>query len=166
MCKIIKDINNLKEKYINDKNIYNFEYIVSEKDFHEKMKKIIEIIKKEDKIEINDVKKYYNRNHILEISNNGIMKCKSRKNFKYIKYNENEKLYLYNEKEISIDFFEFKQNYDNIYKMKIIKIYKDNNIIEFIVNLDENKNKLFIINLLTYSNNRLDNYEYLLKVLK
>ena len=166
--KIIEDIEILKKRYSYDSNIYKIEKIVSEKIFKEKMKEYIKDKKSIKNIKIIDAKYYYSNNKKLEILDNGDMKCHDIKKLKYIKYNQTLKLVLYNERENYINNFNFQQNYDIVYKMKKIIFYDHyNNLIEFNVTVDENdnKNKIFIINIITKSSNNTNNIIKMLKLL-
>lgn len=152
MTHIIKDIEKLKLTYHNPNNQYKYRIKVSEDDF----KKYMESFLKEeswDDIEIIDGKYYYENDTILEIFEDGMMNAYYIKKFKYINYNENQKLTLYNQKKIQVDDFHFKQNYRKILIMKKIILKKNNNRYEFTVNIDEKKNQNFIINCITISKN-------------
>jgi len=152
MTHIIKDIEKLKLTYHNPNNQYKYRIKVSEDDF----KKYMESFLKEeswDDIEIIDGKYYYENDTILEIFEDGMMNAYYIKKFKYINYNENQKLTLYNQKKIQVDDFHFKQNYRKILIMKKIILKKNNNRYEFNVNIDEKKKQSFIINCITISKN-------------
>lgn len=152
MTHIIKDIEKLKLTYHNPNNQYKYRIKVSEDDF----KKYMESFLKEeswDDIEIIDGKYYYENDTILEIFEDGMMNAYYIKKFKYINYNENQKLTLYNQKKIQVDDFHFKQDYKKILIMKKIILKKNNNRYEFTVNIDEKKNQNFIINCITISKN-------------
>jgi len=165
---IIRDIEMLKTRYSYDSNIYKIENIVSEKIFKEKMQEYIKDKKTIKNIDIIDAKYYYDNNKKLEILDNGDMKCYDIKKLKYIRYNQTLKLQLYNERENYINNFDFKQNYETVYKMKKI-IFTDinDNLFEFNVTVDENdnKNKIFIINIITKSSNNTNNIQNMLKLL-
>ena len=161
MTHIIKDIENLKMKYHNPHNQYKYRIKVSEDDF----KKYMESFLKEenwDNIEIIDGKYYYEKDTILEIFENGIMNAYYIKKFKYINYNENQKLTLYNQKKIQVDDFHFKQDYRKILIMKKIILKKNNNRYEFNVSIDEKKNQNFIINCITISRNNIKDFNDIL----
>lgn len=161
MTHIIKDIENLKMKYHNLHNQYKYRIKVSEDDF----KKYMESFLKEEKwdnIEIIDGKYYYENDTILEIFEDGMMNAYYIKKFKYINYNENQKLTLYNQKKIQVDDFHFKQNYRKILIMKKIVLKKNNNRYEFTVNIDEKKNQNFIINCITISKNNIKDFNDIL----
>lgn len=162
---IYKDILMLKERYHNSNNSFKIIKQISENDFEKKMKFFIDNYKENIKnIDIIDSKNYYDYNKILKIYDNGNMSSFIIKKLKYINYN-NHKLELFNKREISINNFNFKQNYDKITKMKKI-LFNDkyNNIIEFIVSMEEsdnnkndNKIKKFYINIITLSSNISNN---------
>ena len=161
MTHIIKDIENLKMKYHNLHNQYKYRIKVSEDDF----KKYMESFLKEEKwdnIEIIDGKYYYENDTILEIFEDGMMNAYYIKKFKYINYNENQKLTLYNQKKIQVDDFHFKQNYRKILIMKKIVLKKNNNRYEFNVSIDEKKNQNFIINCITISKNNIKDFNDIL----
>lgn len=161
MTHIIKDIENLKMKYHNPHNQYKYRIKVSEDNF----KKYMESFLKEenwDNIEIIDGKYYYENDTILEIFEDGMMNAYYIKKFKYINYNENQKLTLYNQKKIQVDDFHFKQNYRKILIMKKIILKKNNNRYEFNVSIDEKKNQNFIINCITISKNNIKHFNDIL----
>jgi hypothetical protein len=161
MTHIIKDIVNLKSTYHNPHNQYKYRIKVSEDDF----KKYMESFLKEenwDNIEIIDGKYYYENDTILEIFEDGMMNAYYIKKFKYINYNENQKLTLYNQKKIQVDDFHFKQDYRKILIMKKIILEKNNNRYEFTVNIDEKKNQNFIINCITISKNNIKHFNDIL----
>lgn len=165
---IIKDIEMLKKRYPYDSNLYKIEKNISEEDFKIKMQNFIKDKKLIKKVDIIDAKYYYDNNKKLEILDNGEMKCYNIKKLKYIKYDKTLKLTLYNERENHINYFDFKQNYEKVYKMKKIVFYDNyNNIIEFNVIVDENdnKNKIFVINFITKSLNYNNNITNILKLL-
>ena len=101
----------------------------------------------------------YDENGFFE---SGIMNVYYLKKFKYIKYNDNEKLTLYNQKKIQVDDFHFKQNYRKILIMKKIILKKNNNRYEFTVSIDEKKNQNFIINFITLSKNNIREFSDIL----
>ena len=161
MTHIIKDIVNLKSTYHNPHNQYKYRIKVSEDNF----KKYMESFLKEenwDNIEIIDGKYYYENDTILEIFEDGMMNAYYIKKFKYINYNENQKLTLYNQKKIQVDDFHFKQNYRKILIMKKIILEKNNNRYEFVVSIDEKKNQNFIINCITISQNNIKHFNDIL----
>jgi len=161
MTHFIKDIENLKMKYHNPHNQYKYRIKVSEDNF----KKYMESFLKEEKwdnIEIIDGKYYYENDTILEIFEDGMMNAYYIKKFKYINYNENQKLTLYNQKKIQVDDFHFKQNYRKILIMKKIILKKNNNRYEFNVSIDEKKNQNFIINCITISQNNIKHFNDIL----
>jgi hypothetical protein len=157
MTQIIKDIENLKNNYHNPNNEYKYRIKLSEDSFKKHMENFLKQ-KKWDKVEIIDAKYYFDEGAILEIFENGIMNAYYIKKFKYIKYNDNEKLTLYNKKQMDIDNFHFKQNYRKILIMKKIIFKKNDNHYEFIVNIDEKKNQNFIINFITLSKNNIKDF--------
>ncbi len=161
MTHIIKDIVNSKSTYHCPHNQYKYRIKVSEDNF----KKYMESFLKEeswDDIEIIDGKYYYENDTILEIFEDGIMNAYYIKKFKYINYNENQKLTLYNQKKIQVDDFHFKQNYRKILIMKKIILKKNNNRYEFNVSIDEKKNQNFIINCITISRNNIKDFNDIL----
>jgi hypothetical protein len=164
MYKIIQDIEKLKKKYTYNTNVYKYVKEINEKEFIRIMKEILKLEK--EKVEITDGKYYHDKNNILEIYENGEMKCYYEKVLKYIKYNENEKLVLYNKKENHLNNFTFKKDYERIYKMKKIKVIVDKIEIEFNYIMTDNKVKIFIINVLLYNNNLLENYNKILNIIK
>jgi len=160
MTHIIKDIENLKNKYHNPHNQYKYRIKVSEDDFQKYMENFLK--EEWDNIEIVDGKYYYENDTILEIFESGVMNVYYLKKFKYIKYNDNEKLTLYNQKKIQVDDFHFKQNYRKILIMKKIILKKNNNQYEFTVSIDEKKNQNFIINFITFSKNNIKEFSDIL----
>jgi hypothetical protein len=160
MTHIIKDIEKLKLKYHNSNNEYKYRINVSEDNFKKYMQNFLK--QEWDNIEIIDAKYYFNEDTILEIFENGIMNAYYIKKFKYIKYNDNEKLTLYNKKHMDIENFHFKQNYRKILIMKKIILKKNNNRYEFNVSIDEKKNQTFIINFITLSNNNIKSFSDIL----
>ena len=94
------------------------------------------------------------------------------KKLKYVKY-DNVMLELYNQRNIQVNHFNFKQNYDKIFKMKKIIIEdKYEHFIEFIVCMEEkdtkndNKSKIFNINIITQSYNISNKLENIIELLK
>jgi len=160
MTHIIKDIENLKKDYHNPHNQYKYRIKVDEKSFKKHMENFLK--QKWDNIEIVDGKYYYENDTILEIFESGIMNVYYLKKFKYIKYNDNEKLTLYNQKKIQVEDFYFKQNYRKILIMKKIILKKNNNRYEFTVSIDEKKNQNFIINFITQSKNNIKEFSNIL----
>ena len=160
MTHIIKDIENLKSNYHNPKNQYKYRIKVDENSFKKHMENFLK--QEWDNIKIVDGKYYYENDTILEIFESGIMNVYYLKKFKYIKYNDNEKLTLYNQKKIQVDDFYFKQNYRKILIMKKIIFTKNNNQYEFNVSIDEKKNQNFIINFITLSNNNIKEFKDIL----
>ncbi|SVA26954.1 uncharacterized protein METZ01_LOCUS79808 [marine metagenome] len=161
MTHIIKDIENLKMKYHNPHNQYKYRIKVSEDDFKKYMESFLKQ-EKWDNIEIIDGKYYYENDTILEIFEDGMMNAYYIKKFKYINYNENQKLTLYNQKKIQVDDFHFKQDYRKILIMKKIILKKNNNRYEFNVSIDEKKNQNFIINCITISRNNIKDFNDIL----
>ena len=165
MTHIIKDIENLKSNYHNPHNKYKYAIKVDENSFKKHMENFLK--QEWDNIEIIDGKYYYDNDTILEIFENGIMNVYYIKKFKYIKYNDNEKLTLYNEKKVHVEDFIFKQDYRKILIMKKIILRKNNNYYEFNVCIDEKKNQTFIINFITISKNNINDFsDILYKFLK
>ena len=158
---IIKDIVNLKSTYHNPQNEYKYRIKVSEDDFKKYMESFLKH-ESWDNIEIIDGKYYYDNDTILEIFEDGIMNVYYIKKFKYINYNENQKLTLYNQKKIQVDDFHFKQDYRKILIMKKIILKKNNNRYEFNVSIDEKKNQNFIINCITISRNNIGDFNDIL----
>lgn len=169
---IITDIDNLKIRYPYDTNIYKVEKISSEDLFQNQIETFIKDYKDYiQNVKIVDCKCYYDDNKILEILDNGEMKCLNLKKLKYITYDNNIKLELYNERIININSFHYKQHYEKIYKMKKI-IFNDinDNIIEFNVIVDDNdtrtiKKKIFSINIIMLSSNNSNNISKIIKLL-
>lgn len=160
MTHIIKDIEKLKSTYHNPNNQYKYRIKVDENSFKKHMENFLK--QEWDNIEIVDGKYYYENETILEIFESGIMNVYYLKRFKYIKYNDNEKLTLYNQKKIQVDDFYFKQNYRKILIMKKIILKKNNNRYEFTVSIDEKKNQNFIINFITLSSNNIKEFSDIL----
>lgn len=151
---ILDDIYMLKERYNYNNNTFNIKKNITENEFSILMKSFIDNYKTNIKnVEIIDTKNYYDNNNILKIFDNGNMNSYSIKKLKYIKYNNKIRLDLYNKREKNVNNFNFKQNYDKIFKMKKI-LFTDNynNLIEFIVSMEEkdsknDKEKTFYINI-------------------
>ena len=160
MTHIIKDIEKLKSDYHNPNNQYKYRIKVDENSFKKHMENFLK--QEWDNIEIVDGKYYYENDTILEIFESGVMNVYYLKRFKYIKYNDNEKLTLYNQKKIQVDDFYFKQNYRKILIMKKIILKKNNNQYEFTVSIDEKKNQNFIINFITFSSNNIKEFSDIL----
>lgn len=169
-----KDIMKLKENYPYEDNLFKYKKIITEKEFTTKMKYFIDNYKENIiDLKIVDIKDYYNYKYILKVYDNGIMKGFSNKKLKYIKYNNENILELYNKREIEINRIQFKQKYDKIYKKKKI-IVKDKykQIIEFIVSMEEketksdNKTKIFYINIINKSSNNFNNFEKVINIIK
>tara|TARA_B110000285_G_C15060844_1_gene582287 strand:+ start:871 stop:1365 length:495 start_codon:yes stop_codon:yes gene_type:complete len=149
MSKIIQDIQKLQSKYHNSQNQYKYREYVSEENFKKNMK--IFLKQEWDDVKIVDGKYYYDNDTILEIFEDGTMNSYYIKKFKYIKYDNNCKLTLYNEKRIPLDDFFFKQNYNKILIMKKIILTRKKDRYEFNVSIDEKKNQNFIINFISSS---------------
>lgn len=158
---ILDDIYMLKERYHYDNNSFKITLNITEDEFKTKMKSFIDNYKVNIKnIQIIDTKDYFDNNNILKITDNGNMSSHTIKKLKYIKYDNKTRLELYNEREVNINYFNFKQHYDKVIKMKKI-LFEDNfgHFIEFIVSMEEketkneNKPKLFYINVITQSSN-------------
>lgn len=169
---ILDDIYMLKERYQHDNNTFKIIKFINEDEFKTSMKYFIDNYKKNIKnVEIDDTKNYYDYNNILKIHDNGNMKSYTIKKLKYIKYN-NMKLELYNERDLNVNYFNFKQSYDKVIKMKKI-LFTDNfgHTIEFIVSMEEkdtkndNKSKIFYINIITKSNNISNKLMEIMKLL-
>lgn len=170
---ILDDIYQLKENYHNDNNTFKIKKTVTEEDFTLKMKFFIDNYKKNIKdVRIIDTKNYHDYNSILKIYDNGDMESSIIKKLKYVKY-DNVMLELYNQRNIQVNHFNFKQNYDKIFKMKKIIIEdKYEHFIEFIVCMEEkdtkndNKSKIFNINIITQSDNISNKLENIIELLK
>lgn len=170
---ILDDIYQLKKNYHNDNNTFKIKKTVTEEDFTLKMKFFIDNYKKNIKdVRIIDTKNYHDYNSILKIYDNGDMESSIIKKLKYVKY-DNVMLELYNQRNIQVNHFNFKQNYDKIFKMKKIIIEdKYEHFIEFIVCMEEkdtkndNKSKIFNINIITQSDNISNKLENIIELLK
>lgn len=169
---ILDDIYMLNNRYSHDNNTFKIKKVISEEEFSVIMKKFIDNYKTNIKnVEIIDTKNYHDYNNILKISDNGNMKSYTVKNLKFIRYDNKLRLDLYNERESFVNNFNFKQNYDKIFKMKKILFSDDNNnIIEFIVSMEEkdtknDKDKSFFINIITKSSNINKNIIQILNLL-
>lgn len=171
---ILDDIYSLKERYHYDNNLFKLKIVITEEEFPKKMKQFIDNYKKNIKnVDIIDTKNYHDFNNVLKIFDNGDMKATILKKLKYIKYDKNLLLELYNKRDLDINRFNFKQTYDRIFKMKKIIIEdKDDHRIEFIVSMEEkdtkndNKSKTFYINVITSSGNMSNKFKDLIDLLK
>ena len=133
---IIQEITNLKQNYQNKSNIYEIEYLnLEEKYFLDTLQKIIKSGNKD--VKIIDDKEYINNGMILNIDNNGNMKCIGRRMLKY-KYIDTVKINLYNDSKINVDNFPGSDEYQDLYKQKRM-IFKINNI-DLILTIKTRKN--------------------------
>lgn len=171
---ILDDIYHLKQNYHYDNNTFKIKKTVSEEDFTIKIKYFIDNYKSNIKnVKIIDTKNYHDYNYVLKIKDNGEMETNIVKKLKYKRYDNNIMLELYNKRNVDINQFVFKQNYDKIFKMKKIVIEdKYEHFIEFIVCMEEketkndNKSKTFYINIITQSGNISNKIENVIDLLK
>ena len=170
---VLDDIFTLKQTYHYDNNLFKFKKTVSEEEFTVKMKYFIDNYKTNIKdLKIIDIKNYHDYKTVLKIYDNGKMEAYINKKLKYIKYKNNSMLELYNKRTIDINQINFKQKYDRIFKKKKI-IIKDiyEHIIEFIVSMEEkdtkndNKSKMFYINVINNSGNINNKMQILIDLL-